>query len=55
MKTWNQDWITESWSLHYHVYKFLKSGGSVKVALQKWNPLRVEYFQNWLIENSGTV
>ena len=55
MKGYNNEWIVECWSLHYHVYKFLKSGGNLKDGIKRWNRKRVEYFWNWMITNGELV
>lgn len=55
MKGWSREWIVESWSLHYHVFSYLKKGGNLEEAMRRWNPLRVTYFWNWILNNSETV
>jgi hypothetical protein len=51
METVSKEWIMESWSLHYHVFKFLKNGGDRVVAAQRWGKARVVYFLDWIKNN----
>ena len=44
----NSDLAIECWSLNYHIYDYLKKGGSLENALKKWDNKKVVYFWNWI-------
>ena len=48
-----ETFVITSWSMYYHIYKYLNVTGDLSGALKRWDQRRVKYFWNWILENSG--
>lgn len=48
-----ETFIMTSWSMYYHIYKYLNRTRDLSGALKRWDQRRVKYFWNWILENPG--
>jgi len=46
-----ETFVITSWSMYYHIYKYLIITRDLSGALKRWDQKRVKYFWSWIEEN----